>query len=183
MRSNLSIQKEISPEYSLEGWMLKLKLPYFGHLMQRTDSFEKTLMLGKLKMGGEGYDRGWDDWTKSLTRWTWLWASSRTWWWTGRPGVLQSMGSQRVGHDWVTEMNWLIAFRVCARNMLINSFFFFFFDCGGSSLLQGLFFRCSKQGLLPRFGTRTSHCSGFSCEAQVLGLQWLWHVGSRSQTQ
>ena len=60
----------------------------------------------RLKAGGEGGDRGWDGWMASLTRWTWVWASSRSWWWTGRPGVLQSTVSQRVGHDWVTELNW-----------------------------------------------------------------------------
>ena len=59
----------------------------------------------KLKAGGEGDDRGWDGWMVSLTRWTWVWASSGSWWWTGVPGVPQSMGSQRVGHDWVTELN------------------------------------------------------------------------------
>ena len=59
-----------------------------------------------LKAGGEGDDRGWDGWIPSLTRWTRVWTSSRSWWWTGKPGVIQSMGSQRVGHDWVTELNW-----------------------------------------------------------------------------
>ena len=105
-RYNQSILKEISPEYSLEGLMLKPKLQYFGHLIWRTDSFEKTLMLGKI----EGRRRrGWqrqDGWMPSLTQWTWVWVSSRSWWWTGRPGVLQSMGLQRVRHDWVTELNW-----------------------------------------------------------------------------
>ena len=104
-RSNQSILKEISPEYALEGLMLKLKLQYFGHLMRRADSFEKTLMLGKIE-GGERDDRGWDGWMASPTQWTWVWVNSRSWWWTGRPDVLQSMGSQRVGHDWVTELNW-----------------------------------------------------------------------------
>ena len=56
--------------------------------------------------GGEGDDRGWDGWMASLTRCTWVWVNSRSWWWTGRPGVLQSMGWQRVGHDWVTELKW-----------------------------------------------------------------------------
>ena len=74
-RSNQSILKEISPEYSLEGVMLKLKLQYFGHLMWRTDSFEKTLMLKRLK-AGEGDDRGWDGWMASLTQWTWVWVNS-----------------------------------------------------------------------------------------------------------
>ena len=59
----------------------------------------------RLKAGGEGDDRGWDGWMVSLTWWTWVWASSGSWWWTGRPGVLQSMRSQRVRHDWVTELN------------------------------------------------------------------------------
>ena len=62
----------------------------------------------RLKAGGEGDDRGWDGWMASLTWWTWIWASSRSWWWTGKPGMLQSMGSQRVGHNWATELNWYI---------------------------------------------------------------------------
>ena len=69
-RSKHSILKEISPEYSLEGLLLKLKVQYFGHLMQRIDLLEKTLMLGKLKAGGEGDDRGQDGWMASLTQWT-----------------------------------------------------------------------------------------------------------------
>ena len=60
----------------------------------------------RLKAGGEGDDRGWDGWMASPTWWTWIWAASRSWWWTGKPGVLQSMGSQRIRHDWVTELNW-----------------------------------------------------------------------------
>ena len=84
--------------------MLKLKLQYFGHLMRRTDSLEKTLMLGNIEGAGEGDDRGWHGWMVSPIRW--VWASSRTWWWTGRPGVLQSMGLQSRTwlSDW-TELN------------------------------------------------------------------------------
>ena len=143
-RSNQSILKEISPEYSLEGLLLKLKLWYFGHMMQRMDSLEKTLILGKtegkrrkgwqrMKWLGSitdsmdmnlskfreimedtrawyatGDNRGWDGWMASLTQWTWIWINSRSWWWTGRPGVLQSMESQRAGHNWATELTgWL----------------------------------------------------------------------------
>ena len=105
-RSNQSILKEISPGCSLEGLMLKLKLQYFGHLMQRVDSLEKTLMLGGIGAEGEGDDRGWDGWMVSPTWWAWVWVNSGTLWWTGRPGVLQFMGLQRVGHDWATELNW-----------------------------------------------------------------------------
>ena len=59
-----------------------------------------------LGAGGEGDDRGWDGWMTSLTRWTWVWVNSGSWWWTRRPGVLRFMGSQRVRHDWATELNW-----------------------------------------------------------------------------
>ena len=105
-RSNQSILKEISSEYSLEGRMLKLKLQYFGHLMWRTDSLEiRPWCWERLKVGGEWDVRGWDGWMASPTQWTWIWVNSRSWWWTGRPGVLQSIGLQRVGRDWVTELN------------------------------------------------------------------------------
>ena len=105
-RSNQSILKEISPECSLEGIMLKLKLQYFGHLMRRVDSLEKTLMLGGIG-GRRRRGRQRMRWLK-LTSWTWVWVNSESWWWTGRPGVLRFMGSQRVGHDWVTELNVLL---------------------------------------------------------------------------
>ena len=103
-RSNQSILKKISPEYSLEGLMLKLQ--YSGHLMWKTDSLEKTLMPQRLKAGGEGDNREWDSWMASPTRWTWVWARSRSWWRTGKPGVLPSIGSQRIRHCWATELNW-----------------------------------------------------------------------------
>ena len=62
----------------------------------------------RLKAGGNRDKRGWDGWMASLTQWTWVWVSSGSWWWTGKPGVLQSMGSQRIGHDWATELNRLL---------------------------------------------------------------------------
>ena len=104
-RSNQSILREIRPEYSLEGLMLKLKLLYFGHLMWRIDSVEKTLMLGNIEgRRRRGQQRmRWLD--ASLTQWVWVWANSRSWRWTGRPGMLQFMGLQRVGHDWAYELN------------------------------------------------------------------------------
>jgi len=104
-RSNQSILKEISLGCSLEGLMLKLKLQCFGHLMQRVDSLEKTLIPGGI---GGRRRRGWQRmrWLDGITDSMDIWVNSRSWWWTGRPGVLQFMGSQRVGHDWVTELNW-----------------------------------------------------------------------------
>ena len=110
-RSNQSILKEIilkeiSPGCSLEGLMLKLKLQYFGHLMWRADSFEKTLMLGKIEGDRRKGQQRMSGWMASPTQWTWVWVNSGSWWWTGRPDVLWFMGSQRVGHNWVTELNW-----------------------------------------------------------------------------
>ena len=105
-RSNQSILKEISRGCSLEGLMLKLKLQYFGHLMWRADSFEKTLMQGKIEGGRR---RGWQRMRllmASPTQWTWVWVNSGSWWWAGRPGMLQFMELQRVLHDWATELNW-----------------------------------------------------------------------------
>ena len=91
----------------------------------------------RLMVGGDGDDRGWYGWMASLTQWTWVWVNSGSWWWTGRPGMLQSMGSQRVGHSWATELNWplyynwdqtlsplcLLAF--CISSFLICHFMFF----------------------------------------------------------
>ena len=109
-RSNQSILKEISPGCSLEGMMLKLKLQYFGHLMRRVDSLEKTLIRGGIGGRRRRDDRGWDGWMASLTLWTWVWVNSGNWWWTGKPGVLWFMGSQRVRHNWATELiDWLRA--------------------------------------------------------------------------
>ena len=116
-RSNQSSLKEISPEYSLEGLMLKLKLQYFGHVMWRTDSLEKTLMLERLTAKGERGSRGRDGWMASPSQWTWVWASSGSWWRAGKPSVLQPMESQRVGHDWATfTLNSLSDFKVHEDN-------------------------------------------------------------------
>ena len=96
------LDKEINPEYSLKGLLLKLQ--YFGHLMQRADSLEKTLMLGKTEgRRRRRWQRIKDDWMASPTQWTWIWASSGRCWRTGKPGVLWPMGLQGVGHDWVTQ--------------------------------------------------------------------------------
>ena len=103
-RSNQSILKEISPGCSLEGMMLKLKR--LATSCKELTHWKRLWCWEGLGAGGKGDDRGWDGWMASPTRWTWVWVNSRRWWWTGRPGMLQFMGSQRVRHDWATELNW-----------------------------------------------------------------------------
>ena len=104
-RYNQSILKEISPGCLLKGLVLKLKLQYFGYLMQSVDTLEKTLVLGENE-GRRKRGRKRTRWLDGITTWfTWVWINSRSWWWTGRPGVLWFMRFQRVRHDWATELN------------------------------------------------------------------------------
>ena len=103
-RFNQSILKEISPEYSLEDWCWNSST--LATWCKELTHLKRSQCWERLKAGGEGDDRGWDGWMASLIQWTWVWVNSRSWWWTGKPGVLQSMWSQRVRHDWATERNW-----------------------------------------------------------------------------
>ena len=121
-RSNQSIINEINN--SLEGLILKLKHLYFAHMTWRADSLEKTLMLRKTEGRRRGDDRGWDGWMASPTQWTWVWAYCGRWWWTEKPGVLQSMGSQRVGHGWVTEQQSFMCTQRVRSADLVHCFFF-----------------------------------------------------------
>ena len=110
----------------------QLLLRYFLTLRYYdSDKFvDISIIIQRLKAGGEGENRGWHGWMASLTRWTWVWASSGSWWWTGKPGVLQSMESQRVGHDWAAELNWTIIQRsVVTWRLGVDKLFFFFFFC------------------------------------------------------
>ena len=88
------------------GLMLKLELQYFEQKCELLTHWKRPQCWERLKAGGEGDNREWDGWMASLTRWRWVSASSRSWWWTGKPGVLQSIGLERVGHDWATEQKW-----------------------------------------------------------------------------
>ena len=104
---------------------VEAETPILWHLIWRTDSLERPWCWERLKAEGEGDDRGWDGWMVSLTQWTWVWASSRSWWWTGRPGMLLAMESQRVGHDWATELtDWLkkVYGVPCIHSFYLHSF-------------------------------------------------------------
>ena len=198
-----------SPEYSLEGMMLKLKLQYFGHLMQRTDSYEKTLMLGKIEDRRRRRRQRWDGWMASPTRWTWVWVNSWSCWWTGRPGVLQSMGSKRVRQDWATELNWeskrawlspgsmapwlskqgkyfkLLRFRrrhfCCIYNQIIFQIFFCWLKC----ILERKLKRWKKAGRKGPF-TRGPGDMGSGKWSGILRgdvqpwIKWVWHGGSKA---
>ena len=102
-KSNQSILKEISPEYSSEGLMLKLKLQSLATWCKKLPQWKRAWCWERLKAGGEGENRGWDVWTISLTLRTWVWASSGSWWWTGKPGVLHSLG---VTKSWTWLSDW-----------------------------------------------------------------------------
>ena len=93
--------------------MLKLKLQYFATWCEELTHLKRPWCWERLKAGGEGDERGWDGWMASPTQWTWVWVNSWSWWWTRRPGVLWFMGSQRVGHDWATELNWIEESTAC----------------------------------------------------------------------
>ena len=97
------LDQEIS---SLEGLILKLKLHTLATWCKELTHLKRPWCWERLRAGGEGDDRGLDGWMASPTQWTGVWVDSGSWWWTGRPGVLWFMGSQRAGHDWATELNW-----------------------------------------------------------------------------
>ena len=106
--------KEIQPVYSKgdQSWVFfgrndaKAETPVLWPPHVKSWLVKRLWCWEGLRAGGKGDDRGWDGWMASLTRWTWVWVNSGSWWWTGRPGVLRFMGLQRVGHDWATGLNW-----------------------------------------------------------------------------
>ena len=127
-RSNRSILKETSPGCSLEGLMLKLKLNTLATSCEELTHWKRLMLGGIGGKRGWGQDRGWNVWMASPTRCTWVWVTSRSWWWTGRPGVLRFMGLQRVRHDWATELNWtedLNVILVCCNVLIFESFLVF----------------------------------------------------------
>ena len=107
-RSNHSILKEISPGRHWNNWSWSWNSNTLATLCKELTHWKRLWCWEGLRAGGEGDDRGWDGRMAALTRWTWVWLDSGSWWWTGRPGVLRFMESQRVGHAWVTELNWKI---------------------------------------------------------------------------
>ena len=121
-RSNQSILTEISHGCSLERLMLNWNSNTLAAWCKELTHVKRPWCWDRLRVGGEWDDRGWDGWMASLTQWTWVWVNSGSWWWSGRSSVLQLMGSQRVGHDWVTELNWLDICIFLLEKYLLRSF-------------------------------------------------------------
>ena len=103
-RSNQSILKEISPGVHRKGWCWSWNSSTLATWCEELTHWKRPWCWERFRAGGEGDDQGWDGWMASLTQWTWVWLDSWSWWWTGSAGVLQSMGLQRVRHDWATEL-------------------------------------------------------------------------------
>ena len=109
-RSNQSVLKKSVLNIHWKDWSWSWSSNTLATWNEELTHWKRPWCWERLKVGGEGDDRGWDGWMASPTWWTWVWVSSGSQWWTGKPGVLQSMGSQRVGHDWATELNWKFSF-------------------------------------------------------------------------
>ena len=106
-RSNQSILKRSVLSVQWKDWCWSWNSNTLATWCEELTHWKRSWCWEGLGAGGEGDDRGWDGWMVSPTLWTWVWVNWGSWWWTGRPGLLQFTGSQRVGHDWATELNWL----------------------------------------------------------------------------
>ena len=118
-------------------WCLSWNSSTLATLCEELTHWKRLWCWEGLRAGGEGDARGWDGWMASLTRWTWVWVSSGSWWWTGRPGVLWFMGLQRVGHDWATELNWTALYSSIYKSLSENNFTGYAFKCTYMILSKG----------------------------------------------
>ena len=105
-RFNQSILKGISPGYSLKDWCWSWNCNTWATWCKELTHLKRLCCWERLRAGGEGDDKGWDGWMALPTQWTWVWVNSGSWWWIGTTGMLPFMGSQRVGHDWASVLNW-----------------------------------------------------------------------------
>ena len=141
--------KEIQPVHPKgdQSWVFigridaEAETPILGHLIQRTESLEKSQMLGRLKVGGEGDDRGWDGWMASLTQWTWVWASSGSWWWTGRPGMAAVHGAAK-NLSWLSDWTELKSFSLQYFTVLIITLYTCFIRFHPNNFLFWNYYTC-----------------------------------------
>ena len=112
LKGDQSILKEIILNILWKDWCWSWNSNTLTTCYEELTYWKRPWCQERLRAGGEQDDRGWDGWMASPTQWTWVWVGSGRWWWTGKPGVLQSMRSQRVRHDWSTDLNWTLRFHV-----------------------------------------------------------------------
>ena len=164
-RFHQSILKEIFPDIHWKDWCWSWNTNTLTTWCEEPAHWKRP-WWERLKVGGEGYDRGWDVWMASPTWWTWVWVSSGSWWWTWNPGVLQSVGLQRVGHDWTIELNWMIhklnKQKWTPRNCTIGSYRY-----------KGKEWIVSKQGHLPLGDERNYQMDYLTSASTSLGNSWL----------
>ena len=137
--------------------------------------WKKPWCWERLRVGGEGDDRGWDGWMASLTQWTWVWVNSGSWWLTGRPGVLRFMGLQRVGHDWTTELNWTADISVQSPRSPVGPSLCLTFSVSGDS---GSPYHCRYSGMTTLSNPLGDKIPSSSAFAWPLGLPDQTHRAS-----
>ena len=175
-RSNQSILKEISPGCSLEGLMLKLKLQNLATSCEELTHWGRPWFWERLRAGGDEDDRGWVCWMASPTQWTGVWVDSGSLWWTGRPGVLWFMGSQRVGHDWVTELNWTELKVAQLYLTLCDPMDYTVLGTLQARILEWVAFPFSRVSSQPKDRTQVSHIAGgFSTSWVTREAQEYWN--------
>ena len=174
LSNNIIISPEysfISPEYSWKDWCWSWNSNTLATWCKELTHLNRPWCWEILKAGGEGYNRGWDGWMASLTQWTWVWVNSGSWWWTRRPGVLQSMGSQRVGHNWVTELNWITSSHTQKFNQVILTtglWLYKIIECGGLNC------KGSSKICPPKSMNVTSFGKGsFKCKNLKIRSSWI----------
>ena len=176
-RSNQLILKKISSEDSLEGLMLKLKLQYFGHLMQELTHLKRPWCWERLRAGGEGDDRGWGGWLASQTQWTWVWVSSGSWWWTGKPGMLRPWGHKEL--DMTEQWSWTELpdswEKILGKRYFLNNSIYWvllFIGCYLKYFIWFIYLSLTKT-LCNKIGTE--RFSNFSkITQQICGKVWIW---------
>ena len=153
-RSNQSILKEINVHWKDSWWSWNSST--LATSCEELTHWKRPWCWEGLGAGGEGDDRGWDGWMASPTWWTWVWVNSRSWWWTGRPGVLWFMGSQRVGHNWVTELNWTVTLKFLEARTWAVAY---------PAQFSGPWVQCVPPGNVRR--NQWGLCLAFLCEQKV----------------
>ena len=167
-RSNQSNLRKSVLNFYWNGWCWSWNSKTLTTWCKELTYLKRPWCWERLKAGGEGDDRGWDGWMASPTWWTWVWVGSQSWWWTGKPGVLQSLGSQRVGHKWETELNSVYFLRYCTVRLKM-----FYFLCSFLCMYICIIHARSITNLW-QYSTITAGCISWVPRLTLLDLQTNW---------